>query len=102
MGWGRMFLLGNLGQQLDIEDQRREIQNLRSQVRAEAGGAARDLELRLDILERQSDEMKLYLAALVRYLAAEGAIDLAEFAKLVDEIDAEDGTPDGRYKGNLP
>ena len=102
MGWGRMLLLGNLGQQLDIEDQRREIQNLRSQVRAEAGGAVQGVELRLDILERQSDEMKLYLAALVRYLAAKGIVDLGEFAKLVDEIDAEDGASDGRYQGNLP
>ena len=32
MGWGRMLLLGNLGQQLDIEEQRREIQDLRSRV----------------------------------------------------------------------
>ncbi len=101
MGWGRMLLLGNLGQQLDIEDQRREIQELRGKVRSESRGATRDIELRLDILERQSDEMKLYLAALVRYLAAKGQIDLREFEKLVDEIDAEDGSTDGRYKGNL-
>ena len=102
MGWGRMLLLGNLGQQLDIEEQRQEIQALRSRVRAESGAAARDIEVRLDILERQSDEMKLYLAALVRYLASKGQIDLNEFAKLVDEVDAEDGSTDGRYQGNLP
>ena len=95
-------MLGNLGQQLDIEDQRRELQSLRSRVRSESRAAAGDIELRLDILERQSDEMKLYLAALVRYLAAKGQIDLKEFSKLVDEIDAEDGSSDGRYQGNLP
>jgi hypothetical protein len=97
-----MLLLGNLGQQLDIEDQRREIQELRDRVRSESRGAAQDIEVRLDILERQSDEMKLYLAVLVRYLAAKGQIDLREFEKLVDEVDAEDGTADGRYKGRLP
>lgn len=101
MGWGRMLLLGNLGQQLDIEDQRRELQSLRSRVRSESRAAAGDIELRLDILERQSDEMKLYLAALVRYLAANSKIDLNEFAKLVDEVDAEDGSADGRFKGNV-
>ena len=101
MGWGRMFLLGNLGQQLDIEDQRRELQELRSRVRSESRGVPRDIELRLDILERQSDEMKLYLAALVRYLAAKGQIDLNEFARLVDEVDAEDGSADGRFKGDV-
>jgi hypothetical protein len=102
MGWGRMLLLGNLGQQLDIEDQRREIQELRSKIRSESRGAVPGIEVRLDVLERQSDEMKLYLAALVRYLAAKGQIDLKEFGRLVDEIDAEDGAADGRYQGNLP
>ncbi len=102
MGWGRMFLLGNLGQQLDIEDQRRELQELRSRMRSESRPSTQDIELRLNILERQSDEMKLYLAALVRYLASKGQIDLGEFAKLVDQVDAEDGSADGRYKGNLP
>ena len=102
MGWGRMLLLGNLGQQLDIEEQRQEIQSLRSKVRSEGRKAVQSVELRLDVLERQSDEMKLYLAALVRYLASSGTVDLNEFAKLVDEVDAEDGSTDGRYKGNLP
>ncbi len=101
MGWGRMLLLGNLGQQLDIEDQRQEIQNLRARVQSESRQAAQGIEMRLDALERQNDEMKLYLAALVRYLAAKGAIDLKEFAKLVEEVDAEDGTADGRFDGNV-
>jgi len=101
MGWGRMLLLGNLGQQLDIEDQRRELQELRTRIRSESRGSTQDLELRLDTLERQSDEMKLYLAALVRYLAGKGQINLDDFGRLVDEIDAEDGAADGRYKGNL-
>jgi hypothetical protein len=97
-----MLLLGNLGQQLDIEDQRREIQELRSRVRSESRGGSQSVELRLDALERQSDETRLYLAALVRYLAAKGQIDRCEFEKLVDEIDAEDGAADGRYEGELP
>ena len=102
MGWGRMLLLGDLGQQLDIQDQRREIQELRNRVRSESRGAVQNIEMRLDVLERQSDEMKLYLAALVRYLTAKGQINLNEFGSLVDEIDAEDGSTDGRYQGKLP
>lgn len=102
MGWGRMLLLGNLGQQLDIEEQRQEIQELRSRVRSESRGAVRSIELRLDTLERQTDEIRLYLAVIVRYLAAKGQIDLREFEKLIDEVDAADGTADGRYKGPLP
>ena len=102
MGWGRMLLLGDLGQQLDIQDQRREIQELRNRVRSESRGAVQDMEMRLASLERRSDETRLYLAALVRYLAAKGQIDLKEFATLVDEVDAEDGAADGRYQGDLP
>ena len=71
-------------------------------MRAESRAVSRDVEQRLDVLERQNDEMKLYLAALVRYLATKGLIDLNEFARLVDEVDAEDGSADGRYEGNLP
>jgi len=96
-----MLLLGNLGQQLDIEDQRQEIQELRSKIQLESRGAARSLELRLDTLERQTDEVRLYLAVIVRYLAARGHIDLREFEKLVNEVDAADGAADGRYKGPL-
>jgi hypothetical protein len=102
MGWGRMLLLGNLGQQLDIEDQRQEIQELRSRVQSESRGATRSLELRLDTLERQTDEVRLYMAVIVRYLAAKGQINPREFEKLIDEVDAADGTADGRYKGPLP
>ena len=101
MGWGRMLLLGNLGQQLDIEDQRQEIQNLRARVQSESRQAAQSIELRLDALEKENDEMKLYLAALVRYLAAKGTLDLSDFAKLVDEVDAEDGSVDGRFEGDV-
>jgi hypothetical protein len=97
-----MLLLGNLGQQLDIEDQRRQLQSPRSRVRAESREAAQSIEVRLDILERQSDEMKLYLAALARYLVAKGLVEPNEFARLVDEVDAEDGASDGRFKGRLP
>ena len=33
MGWGRMFLLGDVGQQLDIQEQREELRRLRRSVR---------------------------------------------------------------------
>lgn len=101
MGWGRMLLLGNLGQQLDIEEQRKQIQDLKNTVRSESNRASQSVKLRLDILERNCDEMKLYMAALVRYLVAKGSVDAREFESLIDGIDAEDGTADGRYKGNI-
>ena len=101
MGWGRMLLLGDPGQQLDIEEQRREMQSLRDRIRSESHEAAQSVERRLDVLERQSDETRLYLAALVRYLVGRGVVDAEEFARLVDEVDAADGSADGRYRGDL-
>ena len=102
MGWGRMILFGNWGQQLDIEDQKREIASLRRQIRR--GSSSRDvadISQRVEELEKHNDEQRLYLAALVRYLGAKGFLQKDEFGSLVDAIDAEDGATDGGYKGDI-
>jgi hypothetical protein len=97
-----MLLLGNWGQQMDIEDHRREIAALREQVRSSAGNrATADLSRRMDEIERENDVLRLYLAALVRYLGAKRLLKKEEFAALVDAVDAEDGTRDGGYEGKI-
>jgi hypothetical protein len=102
MGWGRMLLLGDWGQQMDIEDQRREIETLQRQVRAgSAGRAAGDVSPRLAQLEKENDELRLYLASLVRYLGSKGILRRDEFAALVETVDAEDGSADGGYEGEI-
>lgn len=101
MGWGRMLLLGNFGQQLDIEEQKQELRELRDRMESGSNSGDMSMGMRLDMLERQSDELKLYLAAIVRHLTAKGAITMKDFEKLVDEIDGEDGASDGRYKGRV-
>ena len=102
MGWGRMLLLGNWGQQMDIEDQRREIRALRRQMRRSGGGrTASDLPRRVNELEKQNDELRLYLASLVRYLGHKGLLERDEFAALVEAVDAEDGKQDGGFSGEL-
>lgn len=99
MGWGRMLLLGNLGQQMDIEDQRREIEYLRSQLRQET--RQRGDHATLTMLAAENAELRLYLAALVRYLVARGHIDPGEFEQLVAAVDAADGATDGGYTGPI-
>lgn len=104
MGWGRMFFLGNIGQQLDIEEQREEMRKLRREVRrARRGGGegVAALEERVGRLERENDELRLYLAALIRHLGRRRALDPTELARVVAEIDAEDGAADGRYEGPI-
>jgi hypothetical protein len=97
MGWGRMMLMGNWGQQMDIEEQRREIAALKEQ------SSSTDAAVNLDqlILQEKYEELKLYLAALIRYLGNKGILDQDDFAKIVDMIDAEDGKADGAYDGPI-
>ena len=101
MGWGRMMLMGMWGQQLDIEDQRRDMRKLRRQMRNADRRSKSELLDRIDQLERDHAEMRLYLAALVRYLGGKGTVDRDEFTVLVDVIDAEDGEVDGKFGGEI-
>jgi len=100
MGWGRFLLLGNLGQQLDLSDQKREIDELRDELqrsRAASRGGGEDIAG----LQAENDELRLYLAAIVRLLMSRGILSKEEITRVVDALDAEDGMRDGRYKGSL-
>lgn len=100
MGWGRMLLLGNVGQQLDIQDTRRAVGQIAADLRANRQ-RAHDVACDLDQLAAENAELKLYLAAIVRLLVAKGAITSVELSQLVDELDRTDGRPDGRYDGPI-
>ena len=101
MGWGRMLLLGDWGQQLDIQDQRREIDELRKQLRTGTGESNATLEHRVYQLERENSELRLYLASLIKYLGHKGVLRKDEFRTIVDAVDAEDGAEDGGYRGKI-
>jgi hypothetical protein len=100
MGWGRYFFLGDLGQQLDLSDQKNEIENLKRELyrsRNEPENSAAGKKQ----LEDKIDELRLYLAAVVRLLIAKKIVTPEEMAQLIDVIDAEDGVRDGKYKGKV-
>jgi hypothetical protein len=96
-----MLLFGNWGQQMDIEDQRREIRGLKQEMRRQARAAGAGAERRIEALEAENDELKLYLASLIRYLAGKGHIDVSEFREIVDAVDAQDGAADGKFDGKV-
>ena len=56
---------------------------------------------RIDELEREVDELKLYVAALVRYSMSKGQLDAEEFKEFVAVIDESDGELDGKYDGEI-
>jgi hypothetical protein len=102
MGWGRYFLLGDLGQQLDLSDQREEIDRLRQEIEIQrsrsAGSGSTDAMRRL---QAENDELRLYLAAVIRVLVSKRVVTQSEIRQIVEAIDAEDGTVDGKFTGNL-
>lgn len=101
MGWGRMLLLGDLGQQLDIHDTRAALAQIQDQLRA-TGQFDHEVSRRLDRLTAENAELKLYLAAIVRLLVTKGMIGNRELREIVDQIDRSDGRADGQFSGELP
>jgi hypothetical protein len=80
MGWGRMLLLGNVGQQMDISDLENAIEQMHGEMeRNDNADSGRDKSI--EQLRSENHELKLYVATLIRMLAAKGIIQQ-------DEIDA--------------
>ena len=100
MGWGRTLLLGDIGNRLDIEDTERDIARLKREM---DGVFRNDMsqDEKLEMLVRENAELKLYLAAVVRLLLSEGTISKAKLEKMVEILDAEDGSSDGQYDGRI-
>lgn len=79
--------------------QRADIEEVRGRVRRRARQAARrarDLEDRLEQAETELGEMRLFTRALLALLQESGTLDPARVRAKILEIDASDGTVDGR------
>ena len=88
MGWGRMLFLGNIGQQLDLDDVGAEIQRIKdtfAQV-SEVDHAQGNELLRL---RHENDELRLYLATLMRLLVQKGVLTTQETASMAAAIDTD-------------
>lgn len=107
MGWGRLLLLGNVGQQLDLSDQKAEIDELRRELAYNRHTSVADavdlgpVEREIRALQHENDELRLYLTAVVRLLVSKGALSQDELIAMVNAVDSDDGLPDGRYSGNI-
>ena len=94
------MLLGDLGQQMDLADHQAKMDSLRQQLRARQAASA-STEQRLEELQRDNDELKLYLAATLRLLTAKRLATPDEIKAMVAAVDREDGTEDKRYSGPI-
>ena len=100
MGWGRWFFLGDLSQQLDLDDHGKAIQQLRSTLHAQRTESVQAVD-ELRQLRAENNELKLYLAATLRLLMGKGVITRDEIQELVRAIDAEDGVIDNATPRSL-
>lgn len=86
MGWGRMLLMGNVGQQLDIGELEGAITEMQS---AFLENQQTDLGQAKNIaqLQRENHDLKLYLATLIRLLVSKGVIKPEEVETVVRAIE---------------
>jgi uncharacterized protein CbrC (UPF0167 family) len=78
MGWARWLLLGDLGQQMDIEDVRGELDRLRAEHDRTDWDAVKVREVAEELLELQVRH-----GLLVRLLIRKGLITAEEYAGLI-------------------
>ena len=86
MGWGRMLLLGNVGQQLDIGDVERAVGEMQNAF-LENQRTDLDQAKSLAALQRENRDLKLYLATLIRLLVAKGVLKPEEVETIVRAIE---------------
>ena len=86
MGWGRMMLLGNVGQQLDIGDLENAIEQMRGDS-AQKDQVDREQGHDITQLQNENHELKLYLATLIRLLVSKGVLKQEEVDTTVSAIE---------------
>ena len=73
MGLARFLFLGDIGQQLDLDVHKAELERLREQSTHQRRAFER-ADHQLDALQQENNELKVSLAAVVRILAAKGIL----------------------------
>ena len=100
MGWGRTFLLGDIGNRLDIDDCEQDIRVLKESLMA-MHDEGQKIDSELLSVSRENDQLKLYIAALIRLLTTKGVLNADEIRRMVDIIDGEDGAMDGKARNGI-
>ena len=86
MGWARMLLLGDIGQQLDIRDARAELERLRQ---SSTSKVLKDREQDEEIasLSDENEQLRLCLIALVRLLVSKGVVRGGDVTEIMNVLD---------------
>ena len=102
MGWGRMFLLGNVGQQMDLDDLEQEISTPEGPPQRPVGRPCRSPTGKLEQSRRRTGRAK----ALRRHDPPRARVQGSGFSsdelgELIRSIDAEDGRTDNAYRDDI-
>lgn len=88
MGWGRTLLLGDIGNRLDIQDTEEQINLLYDDLK-DIDRINLEQDERLAKLEQENQELKLYVASLIRLLVSKGALAPSEVETIVNGIEPD-------------
>jgi hypothetical protein len=97
VGFGNTFIMSRC---FDMENAKRDVAELRRELDYRDRTHLSQAQL-IATIERENAELKLYLAALYRMLAAKGVITTEEIEAMVNAVDESDGAADGRYDGDI-
>ncbi len=86
MGWGRMFLLGNVGQQMDIEEVKDYLNRAIEEIN-KGEQVDQDQNREIERLKKDTRELQLYVLALGRLLARKQIVSEAELASMVTAVE---------------
>lgn len=100
MGWGRTFLLGDVGNRMDISDCEEDIRVLKESLMA-MHQEEHEVDSELRAVQMENNQLKLYIAAMIRLLISKEILSKNEIQGMVDIIDTEDGAMDSKARGDL-
>jgi Mg2+ and Co2+ transporter CorA len=90
MGWARMLLLGNVGQQLDIDDIESDVSQLRARIQTQHT-VDREQNDTIASLRRDVTDLQLMVGELARLLVASGTLPREAMEHVVRGVDLGDG-----------
>ena len=101
MGLGRFLLLGDFGQQFDLNDLNSEINSIKANLHSLRSRVDSDEETSptMEKLQDEIDELRLYVAVLVRIISASELVGKEQFERILEAIDMTDGVVDGKFSG---
>jgi hypothetical protein len=85
MGWMRTLFMGQIGQNLEIEDLRACLEHMRD----EKTSAAWSQKKQIEALQEEAHQLRLRLAVLIKLLVAKNLLTAQEIAAMIVALEPE-------------